>query len=230
MTDLREKYLKPALDGLLLNVAPRLAAVVIRLLRRSLRIDFIGEEHPRAYWDKGEAVILAFWHDQLLLMVEGYRGPGARILISASKDGELIARTMEQFGQGAVRGSSNRGGRQAFRELVELARQPFDLVFTPDGPKGPRHQVKEGVVQLARISGRPVVPMAFVASSGHRFASWDRFLLPYPFGRGVFAFGPALLFEKGEEPEAFRLRLQAALEDNHRRARARLEEYGVSAV
>ena len=73
------------------------------------------------------------------------------------RDTELqkkIARTMEQFGQGAVRGSSNRGGRQAFRELVELAKQPFDLVFTPDGPKGPRHQVKEGVVQLARISGR----------------------------------------------------------------------------
>jgi lysophospholipid acyltransferase (LPLAT)-like uncharacterized protein len=217
-------------DWLLLNVAPRLAAWIIRLLYRLTRIEFIGEEHPRAFWQKGEAVILAFWHDQLLLMVRGYRGPGARILISASKDGELIARTMEHFGQGAVRGSSNRGGRQAFRELVELARQPYDLVFTPDGPKGPRHQVKEGVVQLARLSGRSVVPMAFAASRGHRFASWDRFLLPYPFGRGVYAFGPPMLFNKGEDPEAFRLRLQTALEENDRRAQARLEEYGVSAV
>jgi len=217
-------------DWLLLNVAPRLAATIIRLLYRLTRIEFIGEDHPRAFWQRGEAVILAFWHDQLLLMVQGYRGPGARILISASKDGELIARTMEHFGQGAVRGSSNRGGRQAFRELVELARQPYDLVFTPDGPKGPRHQVKQGVVQLARLSGRPVVPMAFAASRGHRFASWDRFLLPYPLGRGVYAFGPPMLFNKGEDPEAFRLRLQTALEANDRRAQARLEEYGVSAV
>lgn len=217
-------------NWLLLNVAPLLAAWMIRLLRCLLRIDFIGEEYPRAYWQKGQAVILAFWHDQLLLMVQGYHGPGARILISASKDGELIARTMKRFGQGAVRGSSNRGGRQAFRELVELAREPYDLVFTPDGPKGPRHQVKEGVVQLARISGRPVIPMAFAVSRGHRFSSWDRFLLPFPFGRGVYSFSPPVFFHKEEGSESFRLRLQNALEENNRQARARLEEYGVSAV
>jgi len=217
-------------NRLLLTVVPFLAAWLIRLLRRSMRIDFIGEEHPRAYWQKGERVIIAFWHDQLLLMAEGYRGPSARILISASKDGELIARTMRHFGHGAVRGSSNRGGRQAFRELLELSRQPYDLVFTPDGPKGPRHQVKEGVVQLARISGRPVIPMAFVAGRGHRFNSWDRFLFPYPFSRGFYSFGPAVLFNKGETNDAFRLRLQGALEENLRQAQARLEEYGVSAV
>jgi lysophospholipid acyltransferase (LPLAT)-like uncharacterized protein len=181
-------------------------------------------------WQNNETVIIAFWHDQLLLMVQGYRGPGAKILISASKDGELIARTMHHFGQGAVRGSSNRGGRQAFKALLELAREPVDLVITPDGPKGPRHEVKEGVVQLARISGRPVIPMAFAASRGFRFASWDRFLLPYPWSRGIYSFGAPLVFAKDEKPDSFRLRLQAALEDNDRRARARLEDYGVSAV
>jgi lysophospholipid acyltransferase (LPLAT)-like uncharacterized protein len=217
-------------DRLLLNGAPLLASWIIRLLRRLIRVDFIGEEHPRSLWQQGEAVIIAFWHDQLLLMVQGYRGPGAKILISASKDGELIARTMRHFGQGAVRGSSNRGGRQAFKALLELAREPVDLVITPDGPKGPRHQVKEGVVQLARISGRAVIPMAFSANRGHRFASWDRFLLPYPWSRGVYSFGPPVRFDKGETPEAFRARLQTALEDNDQRARARLEEYGVSAL
>ncbi len=217
-------------DWLLLNTAPLLASWVIRLLRHLIRIEFVGEEHPRSLWQQGEAVIIAFWHDQLLLMVQGYRGPGAKILISASKDGELIARTMKHFGQGAVRGSSNRGGRQAFKALLELTREPFDLVITPDGPKGPRHEVKEGVVQLARISGRPVIPMAFAVSRGHRFASWDRFLLPYPGSRGVYSFGAPVVFSKDETPEAFRARLQSALDDNDRRARARLEEYGVSAV
>jgi lysophospholipid acyltransferase (LPLAT)-like uncharacterized protein len=221
---------RPVGERLLLALSPRMAAGVIRLLHRLLRVEILGEEAPRSLWRRGERVILAFWHDQLLLMVKGYRGPGARILISASKDGELIARTMACFGQGAVRGSSTRGGRTAFRELVELAREPFDLVITPDGPKGPRHEVKEGVVQLARLTRRPVIPMAFACSRGHRFASWDRFLLPYPFARGVFAFGEPLTFAPQESPEQFRARLQQAMEANEMRARARLEELGVSAV
>jgi len=217
-------------DRILLVLAPSLASVVIRLLYRLTHVDFIAEEVPAAFWKKKETVILAFWHDQLLLMVKGYRGPGAKILISASKDGELIARTMRKFGQEAVRGSSTRGGRKAFRELVELANQPFDLVFTPDGPKGPRHQVKEGVVQLARLSGRPVIPMAFACSRGKRFGSWDRFLLPFPFGRGVFSFGAPLYFDKSESSEEFRARIQTAMVDNERKAQNRLEEYGLSAV
>jgi lysophospholipid acyltransferase (LPLAT)-like uncharacterized protein len=214
----------------LLPLAPPLAAGVIRLLRSLMRIEFVGEELLRTFWEKREHVILSFWHDQLLLMVTGYRGPGAKILISASKDGELIARTMRYFGQGAVRGSSTRGGRSAFKAMLELAKEPFDLVFTPDGPKGPRHTIKEGVVQLARLTGRPVLPMAFACSRGHRFASWDRFLLPFPFSRGVFSFGPAVHYESGESPADFQARLQQAMEENDRRARARLEEQGVSAV
>jgi lysophospholipid acyltransferase (LPLAT)-like uncharacterized protein len=217
-------------DRFLLAVAPLLAAGVIRLLRALMRIEFVGEKEPRSYWEREEHVILAFWHDQLLLMVTGYRGPGAKILISASKDGELIARTMRYFGQGAVRGSSTRGGRAAFKELLALAKEPFDLVFTPDGPKGPRHTIKEGVVQLARLTGRPVIPMAFVCSRGHRFASWDRFLLPFPFSRGVFSFGPPVHYNAGEAPGEFQARLQRAMEDNDQRARAYLEAQGVSAV
>lgn len=217
-------------DRLLIALAPPLASGVIRLLRSLIRADLIGLEPLREMWGRGEHPIFAFWHDQLLLMIEGYQGPGVKILISASKDGELIARTMRCFGQGAVRGSSNRGGRAAFRELVELSREPGDLAITPDGPKGPRHRLKPGIVHLAKISGRPVVPAAFVCSRGRRFASWDRFLLPYPFARAVYAFGRPLRFEAAEEPEAFQERLQQAMEENERRARARLEEFGVSAV
>ena len=228
--DFLNKVFKNVGNWLLLSVAPLLASWVIRLLRSLIRIDFVGEEHPQSKWQQNEPVIIAFWHDQLLLMVQGYRGPGAKILISASKDGELIARTMRYFGQGAVRGSSNRGGRRAFKALLELSQEPVDLVITPDGPKGPRHEVKEGIVQLARISSRPVIPMAFAVSRGHRFASWDRFLLPYPWGQGVYSFGAPVSFTKGETSEAFRARLQMALEDNDRRARAHLEGYGVSSI
>ncbi|MHB1398937.1 MAG: lysophospholipid acyltransferase family protein [Trichloromonadaceae bacterium] len=215
---------------LLLNVIPPLAAGFIRLLRRLLRVEVIGAETVDGFSAKGEHVILSFWHDQLLLMVTGYRGAGARILISPSQDGELIARTMGYFGQGAVRGSSSRGGRAAFKELLQLAAEPYDLVFTPDGPKGPRHQLKPGVAQLARLSGRPVIPMAFACSRGYRFASWDRFLLPYPLARGVFAFGAPLYCSKGEDAEVFAQQLQAAMAATNQTARQRLEDRGVSAV
>ena len=217
-------------ERLLLTFGPRLAAGLIRGIHRCLRVDTVGDEQLQALWANKQPVILAFWHDQLFLMVCGYHGLGAKVLISASTDGEYIARTMAAMGVGAVRGSSTRGGRAAFREMLALAKDPCDLVVTPDGPKGPRHQVKEGVVQLARLTGRPVVPMAFACSRGRRFASWDRFLLPYPFGRGVYAFGEPLYYDPSESPEQFCLRVQAAMEANVSRAAERLKSYGLSAV
>lgn len=217
-------------DRLLFYLLPRLASLLIRVLNRTLRIDLVGEEFPRALWARGGRLILAFWHDQLFLMVKSYHGPGAKILISASRDGELIARTMHCFGYGTVRGSSSRGGRAAFREMLEIASEPVDLVITPDGPKGPRHQVKDGVIQLARLSHRPIVPLAFACSRGHRFASWDRFLLPFPFGRGVFSFGQPLYYEADDTPDSFRVRVQSAMDANVERAVEHLRNHGLSAV
>jgi len=217
-------------DRLLIAVAPCLASWAIRFLSWTNRTEILGEEHPQKFWTRGEHLIFCSWHDQLLMMVTAYNGPGAKILISASKDGELIARTMSFFGLGAVRGSSSRGGRAAFKELLKLSKESVDLGVTPDGPRGPRHVMKDGVAQLARLSGRPVVPLAFVCSRGHRFNSWDRFLVPYPFGRCVFAYGEPVWFDKEEGIDLFRERLTAAMQVNQLRAEARLEEYSVTAV
>lgn len=217
-------------DRLLIAVVPWIAVVIIRVLYRLMRIELLGLERPQAIWQQDGRIILAFWHEHLLLMIKGYRGPGGKILISSSKDGEIIARTMELFGQGTVRGSSSRGGAAALRALVQLGNEPCDLAITPDGPRGPRRQIKDGLVHLARLSSRPVIPATFVCSRGHRFSSWDRFLLPYPFSRGVYSFGEPVLYQRGEDPEEFRTRLQQAMDDNEREAIARLEEHGVSAV
>ncbi|MDT8440427.1 MAG: lysophospholipid acyltransferase family protein [Desulfuromonadales bacterium] len=220
----------PLSERLLFRCAPWCAAHLIRFLHRRQKPDYLGLEPLREIWARGENVILAFWHDQLLLMAPGYHGPAANVMISASKDGELIARTMHYFGIGSIRGSSTRGGRAAFREMLGQAREPLDLVFTPDGPKGPRHQVKDGVLQLARLTGRPVVPMAFACSHGYRFGSWDRFLLPFPWGRGVYAFGAPVTPREKEPLDVFRDRIQTAMEVNSRAAAESLKRYGYSAV
>ena len=217
-------------DRLLLSYAPFFASLAIRFLYLTNRTEILGGEHPQKLWDRGEKIILSSWHDQLLMMIMAYRGEGAKILISASKDGELIARTMAYFGQGTVRGSSSRGGRAAFKQLLALGREKVDLGFTPDGPQGPRHELKEGIVQLARLSGRPIVPLAFVCSRGHRFNSWDRFLVPYPFGRGVYSFGQPLYFDRQEGADRFRQRLQNAMQENQQQAEKHLESYGLFAV
>jgi len=217
-------------DRLLLMLGPPLAAFIMRLIHFSVKTETLGEEQLRNIWSRGERVILSFWHDQLFLMVFGYPGKRAKILISSSKDGELIARTMAHLKHEAVRGSSSRGGRAAFKEMVALGKSSADIVFTPDGPRGPRHELKDGIVQLARMSGRPVVPLAFACSRGHRFQSWDHFLLPYPFCRGVYSYGKPLYYSKEEGVDKFRERLKIAMIENQRQAEARLESYGVSAI
>jgi len=222
--------IKDMSQWLLRNFAPPLAALLIRMIALLSRKEIIGDESVGQLWRKGEAVIISSWHDQLLMIPQGYDGPGGQILISRSRDGELIARTVQFLGHHAVRGSSSRGGGAAFKQLLRLAKQPYDIGITPDGPRGPRHEMKDGVVQLARLSGRAVVPVALVASRGHRFASWDRFLLPYPFGRLIFSYGEPLYCQRDEDPEQFKQKLQQAMVDNHCRAIARLESYGLSSI
>jgi len=217
-------------DRVLLSVAPWLAAKIISLLYRRLSPETIDNPAVRQLRDAGQPVILAFWHDQLLLMVKGYSGHGAKVLISSSRDGELISRTIAYFGVGAVRGSSNRGGSSAFKEMLSLTNEPLDLVMTPDGPKGPRHSLKDGIVHLARISGRPVVPTAFVCSHGHRFQSWDRFLLPFPWGKAIYIYGDPLVFAKDETVESFQSRVQQAMNETNRMVREHLNRYDLSAV
>jgi lysophospholipid acyltransferase (LPLAT)-like uncharacterized protein len=217
-------------DRVLLSTAPWLAAKLIKLIYLLLKPETVGEERQKLLWSEGRHAIVATWHDQLLLISPHYAGGSAKVLISKSRDGELIARAVSYFGVDAVRGSSNRGGRAAFRELVQLAKKPCTMGITPDGPTGPRHQLKEGVAQLARLSGRPIVPLAFACSHGHRFRSWDHFLLPYPWGKAVYSIGEPLYYDENETIEHFQSRVQKAMDANTRYAGEHLSQYGQSAV
>jgi lysophospholipid acyltransferase (LPLAT)-like uncharacterized protein len=170
-------WIKLVTTWLKLSVVPPVGVAVIRALGRSMRIETRGQEHVDALYRAGQRIIIAFWHARQLMMPLTYRGTLAHILISQHQDGEIIARIVERFGFKAVRGSSTRGGVEALRELIRLGRGGADLVVTPDGPKGPAQIAKMGVIQLARASRLPIVPLAFGCSkkkcSRAGIASWS---------------------------------------------------------
>ena len=192
---------------------PVLAWAFMRGLRATLRLEHHGDAQQRAWERAGRHFIVAFWHRHLLLMPWSYRGGRVCVLISASRDGERIARLASLLGMGieAARGSSSRRGAAALRELLRRARDGWDLAFTPDGPRGPLRVAQPGAVRAAATTGLPVIPVAYAAARQWELSSWDRFVVPKPGSRVVFVYGEALAIARDEDPEAARLRLQEAL-------------------
>ena len=164
------------------SLLPPVAAALIRGVAGSMPRETRGHEAVDALYREGRHIILAFWHAQQLMIPIGYRGTGSHVLISQHGDGEIIARIIARFGHEAVRGSSTRGGAAALRALIKLGRSGKDVVVTPDGPKGPRHVAKLGVVQLAKATGLPIVPLAFACSKKNSsragIAIWSRIHFP----------------------------------------------------
>jgi lysophospholipid acyltransferase (LPLAT)-like uncharacterized protein len=209
MKDLRRK-IAVYLSGYTVSV---ILHAVIWILRRTMRVTYLGEGIMPAFAARGEGFIGVFWHGRMLMLPLIYPGKRIHILISSHRDGEIIANVMKRVGFDLVRGSSSKGGMAALREMIALLKGGSDLGITPDGPKGPAEVVKGGVAQVALLSGKAVIPISFASSWRIRFTSWDRFYLPLPFSQLVFVVGDPLYHAKGEELESFRLRIEAALQE-----------------
>ncbi len=180
-----------------------LAASVVRLLGVTLRLQVSGIDRVRPLWATGRPVIYVVWHGRILMLpwanARLRRTHGARrvsVLASRSRDGEMVARYAARFGVAAIRGSSSRGGIVGLRSLVAAVQSGQDVALVPDGPRGPRGQLKEGVVLLAALTGAPVVPLAVAAHPARRLASWDAFLVPLPFARCALVLGEPLSVPK----------------------------------
>jgi lysophospholipid acyltransferase (LPLAT)-like uncharacterized protein len=189
-----------------------LAASFIRGLRATLRLRFHGEERIREWERTGTHFILAFWHRHLLLMPYAYRGKKISVLVSQSKDGELIARTVARLGIDSSRGSSSRGGIAGMRSLLRKAAEGWDIAFTPDGPRGPLREVQAGVILAAASTGLAVLPVAIAASRAKLLRSWDRFLVPLPFSTVHIVYGEPLVVERRGDLEAAAAELKRRLE------------------
>lgn len=179
-----------------------LGAAYIRLVYATSRWETRNAEAVNTLWDADSPFILAFWHGRLFMMPTVWRrGVPIRMLISRHRDGELIARTVRHFGIDTIRGSTSRGGGGALREVVRTLKSGKWVGFTPDGPRGPRMQVSDGIISVARLAGVPIIPSACAVSHRKVLPSWDRFAIPFPFSRGIHIWGEPLSVPRDADEE-----------------------------
>ena len=187
----------------------------IRLIGSTLRFRVEGGEHWEEASRGGALPIYTFWHDRIFPGTYFFRRRRIVIMTSRSFDGEYIARFIQRFGYGAVRGSSTRGAVGALVELSRLVRAGCPAGFSIDGPKGPRHVAKMGALMLAKKTGQPVLPFGVNAESFWRLPSWDKLQIPKPFTRVRVRFAPPIHVARDADDDALaskREELQRALE------------------
>ena len=189
-----------------------LASLYIRLVWATGRWRVEGEDIPAAFWDQGKPFILAFWHGRLLMMPKSWHpSRPIHMLISGHRDGQLIARTVGHFDIRTIEGSTTRGGAGALRAMMKALKAGECIGITPDGPKGPRMRASDGIVAAARLSGCPVIPATYAAASHRRLRSWDRFLVPLPFTRGVIVWGEPIPVGRDTDEVEIRQRIEDAM-------------------
>lgn len=174
---------------------PLLIAVVYWLWSHTWR--FKVDEHPlfKEALKKGP-VIFAFWHGDEMVVLR--LGPvyHCAAMTSTSRDGELMTRVLKYFKFGVSRGSSTRGGARALIGMLRLIKSGYNATVAVDGPKGPRHKVKPGIVALAEKSGAPIIPTGVARKRALVFEkSWNKTYLPWPFSKVVVSFGKPIVLD-----------------------------------
>jgi lysophospholipid acyltransferase (LPLAT)-like uncharacterized protein len=200
-----------------------IAWAVISLWSRSLRVRTEGRHVHDLLVRDGRNVIYAFWHDSMFLLPAAHRGSGVVIMVSESRDGEIAAGMLRLFGFEVARGSSRRGGARGLIHLISQLRRGKSVAIAVDGPRGPRHEAKEGALFLAGSTGFPIIPVATCTDRRWTLErTWEKFIIPVPFSAGVIQYGHPIAVNgtSKEEIAAKRSELETALDDMTKHAAA----------
>lgn len=204
----REKFLIRLIDWIFY--------CLISLIGKTIRFEIEGWGNFQKIEREGKIPIYAFWHNHIFLATYYFRNRGIVVITSQSFDGEYIARFIQRFGYGAVRGSSTRGGVGALVEMIRLMRAGLPMGFTVDGPKGPRNVAKTGAVLLAKKTVNPVMPFIVESERFWTVNSWDKLQIPKPFTKAkVFIAEPIYVAKEADETkiENKRHELQTKLDE-----------------
>jgi lysophospholipid acyltransferase (LPLAT)-like uncharacterized protein len=228
--------LRPLRAPWVMIVLTHLMAGYLSLTYKTLRWTREGQDKAEAIWADSlkstTGAILALWHSRVPVgpttWPQGPDKPEIRVLVSQSRDGEFIARVIDRLGLPSIRGSSlkktdttkNKGGEQAFRDMVAWVRGGGAMAITPDGPRGPVEVMQKGAVALARMTGAPVLFVGVAMKPCLRLNTWDRTVIPLPFARAAMVWDGPAVAGRQDDPDALAEAWGARLSAVNRRAEA----------
>lgn len=178
---------------LMSKVLPPILYVFLITLKSTLRIQHINNSPLDEASSDSPGFIVCFWHSRLLMMPFARKWGPVKVLISRHRDGEFIARVIQFFKVGTIRGSYQKISLSSLREIINNLKTGIDIAITPDGPKGPRYKIKNGVIDLARLSGKTIVPVTYGAGKKKLFDLGTDLFSPILFQRLFFSGGNLLL-------------------------------------
>ena len=170
---------------------------ITSLISRSIKWEYLVEDEKLDIFNSNKKYIFCCWHNKLFL--GPHLLPKNRIinaLQSSHSDGMVTSLAFKYLGMKVILGSSKKGGMQAFRKMVKCIQLGESVAITPDGPKGPKEKVKEGIIKLAQITDTSIIPLVWATNKFKLINSWDGFVIPYPFSKGVYSFGKPINVKK----------------------------------
>ncbi len=170
---------------------------ITSFISRSIKWEYLVENEKKNIFNSDKKYIFCCWHNRLFL--GPHLLPRNRIinaLQSSHSDGMITSIAFKYLGMNVILGSSKKGGMQAFRKMVKRIQLGESVAITPDGPKGPKEKVKDGIVRLAQITDTSIIPLVWATKKFKLVNSWDNFVIPYPFSKGVYSFGKPINVKK----------------------------------
>jgi hypothetical protein len=197
--------------------------LITKLIFVSIKWKCANEENKSKIFKKKSPYIFCCWHNRLFL--GPHLLPRNRIinaLQSSHSDGMVTSVAFKYLGMNVILGSSKKGGMQAFRKMVKCIQLGESIAITPDGPKGPKEKVKEGIIKLAQITDTSIIPLVWATNKFKLINSWDNFVIPYPFSKGVYSFGKPINVKKKINEEELEF-VRQNLENEIKRLTQRVE-------
>lgn len=216
-----EEPAKPLSRRILETLGIALVVLLQRFTLLTSKVVYLNREVVDRLLSENRPFIFGIWHCNVYMSPILYRGMDVHVMISKSKDGELIARIVHAFGNRSIRGSTSRGGTSALKAMIRVARRNSRLAFTPDGPRGPALVAQQGIIAAASACGIPIVPAHYESTRQKVAKSWDSHRVPLPFGTIVNSFGDPIDIPRdldGDQFEKYRLLVEERLLENKKRA------------
>jgi Kdo2-lipid IVA 3' secondary acyltransferase len=183
-------------------IISRLLSGLIKLISVTWRVTIENKELYENLTKSGKSFIIIFWHGEMLMGWFYHRNKRYSCLVSMSRDGDILAEILTLWNYRVIRGSSSRGGKEARGMMEEEVRSGNVLVVTPDGPRGPRYEMKMGAVRTAQKTSAPLLPVRFIVNRSYILESWDRFEIPIPFARIIIRYLEPLIIDRTLEGTA----------------------------